>query len=195
MCRKYDQNKEFNNVAGILETSVKGYDELGSLMADALTNQLNVDFAVQNKGGIRVFSFPQGPLTIKDIYKLDPFGNLVVTFRMNEAELKSLLTYSFNQAKGIDLQVSGLRYTVTSDEQGHCLGMELLNDSTGKALDSTRKYSVAMNSYIAASYHFDHSDPGVTGSITTAEILINYLKSKKKVNYANVKRAILFIKH
>jgi 2',3'-cyclic-nucleotide 2'-phosphodiesterase (5'-nucleotidase family) len=194
LCRRYDQNEEFSKVAGILETPVKGYNEIGSLMADALTDQLKVDIAVQNKGGIRVSSFPQGALTYKDIYKLDPFGNLVVIFRMTESELKSLLTYSVKVERGIDLQISGSRYTVTIDGQGHNLGIELISDSTGKPLDSTRTYTVAMNSYIAASYHFDHAEPGVTGSITTAEILINYLKAKKRVNYANVKRAVLIIK-
>jgi 2',3'-cyclic-nucleotide 2'-phosphodiesterase (5'-nucleotidase family) len=189
LCGKYNRNEEFGKVAGIAETPLDGYDALGSLMTDALTHQLKVDVAFQNRGGIRVSSLPQGPITIKDIYQLDPFGNLVVTFRMKAAEIRSLISYAYNLEKGIDLQVSGMRYTVTTDGQGHCLGVDL-TDTSGKPLDPSRDFTVAMNSYIAASYRFDHSDPGTTGSVTTAEILIQYLKEVKKVNYTGEQRAI-----
>ena len=193
LCGKYNRNEEFSKVAGIAETSLKGYDALGSLMTDALTYQLKVDIAFQNQGGIRVSSLPEGPITIKNIYQLDPFGNLVVTFRMKTEEIKSLISYAYNLEKGIDLQVSGMSYCVTSDGQGHCLGVDLFDDF-GKPLDPLREYTVAMNSYIAASYRFKHADPGSTGSVTTAEILINYLKEVKKVNYTGIKRAFQTIK-
>jgi 2',3'-cyclic-nucleotide 2'-phosphodiesterase (5'-nucleotidase family) len=108
---------------------------------------------------------------------------------MKAAEIRSLISYAYNLEKGIDLQVSGMRYTVTTDGQGHCLGVDL-TDTSGKPLDPSRDFTVAMNSYIAASYRFDHSDPGTTGSVTTAEILIQYLKEVKKVNYTGEQRAI-----
>lgn len=187
LCAKYNRNEEFSQVAGIAEAPLEGYDMLGSLMTDALTHQMKVDVAFQNRGGIRVSSIPQGPITIKDIFQLDPFGNQVVTFRMKPKEIKSLISYGYNLEKRIDLQVSGMTYTVRSDGQGHCLGVDLL-DNSGKPPDPFRDYIVAMNSYIAASYHFDHSDPGTTGVVTTAELLIQYLKDVKKVNYTGVKR-------
>jgi hypothetical protein len=39
-----------------------------------------------------------------------------------------------------------------------------------------------MNSYIAASYQFDHADPGVTNFETSAQTLIDYLQKIKKVS-------------
>jgi 5'-nucleotidase/UDP-sugar diphosphatase len=194
LCNKYNQNEEFNKVAGIAETSLKGYDALGSLMTDALTHQLGVDIAFLNNGGIRVSSISQGPITIKDVYRLDPFSDQVVTFRMKPEEIKSLLSYSYNQENGIDLQVSGMKYVITIDDQDHFLNVDLY-DYSGKPLDSLKEYSVAMNSFIAASYRFNHLDPGTTGSLTTAEILINYLKNVKKVNYTGIKRASRIFKH
>jgi 5'-nucleotidase/UDP-sugar diphosphatase len=188
LCGKYNRNEEFSRVAGIAEAPLEGYDMLGSLMTDALTHQLNVDVAFQNRGGIRVPVIPQGPITIKDIYQLDPFGNQVVTFRMKTNEIRTLISYAYNQEKGIDLQISGMTYNVLSDGQGHCLSVDLF-DTSGKPADPLREYTVAMNSYIAASYRFDHSDPGTTGAVTTAEILIQYLKEVKKVNYTGIKRA------
>jgi 5'-nucleotidase / UDP-sugar diphosphatase len=194
LCAKYNRNEEFNQVVGIAENPVNGYDNLGSLMTDALTHQLKVDIAFQNNGGIRVFSIPQGPITLKDIYQLDPFGNLVVTMKMNPAEIKSLITYAYNLAKGIDLQVSGLFYNVAADGQGHCLSVDLFDNVSAKPLDPAKEYTVAMNSYIAASYRFDHADPGTTGSVTTAETLISYLKEVKKINYSGEKRAFQTIR-
>ncbi|MCX6247606.1 MAG: bifunctional UDP-sugar hydrolase/5'-nucleotidase [Bacteroidetes bacterium] len=193
LCANYNRNEEFSQVAGIAEAPLEGYDALGSLMTDALTHQLKTDIAFQNRGGIRVSSLPKGPITLKDIYQLDPFGNQVVTFKMKPEEIRSLIIYACNLEKGIDLQVSGMSYKALSDNQGTFVDAEL-NDPSGKSLDPMREYTVAMNSYIAASYRFIHSDPGTTGTVTTAELLIQYLKENKKVNYTGVKRAFQVLK-
>lgn len=190
----YYQNEEPNKVVGFAETSVKGFDALGSLMADAMKDQMKVDFAFQNKESIKIISLPQGPITIKTIYQLDPSGNKVVILKMKINEIKSLITYAFNLESNIDLQVSGMIYNVTSDNQGHCLGVELFNDSTARSLDPSRIYTVAMNSNVASNYRFDHNDKGITKSITTTEVLINYLKEIKKINYSNIKRAFQTMK-
>jgi 2',3'-cyclic-nucleotide 2'-phosphodiesterase (5'-nucleotidase family) len=60
---KYNDNKEFSKIVGFAEKPLEGEDELGSLMTDALTDQLKVDFAFQNRGGIRVQSLNQGNIT------------------------------------------------------------------------------------------------------------------------------------
>jgi len=52
----YYQNEEPNKVVGFAETSVKGFDALGSLMADAMKDQMKVDFAFQNKESIKIIS-------------------------------------------------------------------------------------------------------------------------------------------
>ncbi|MCX6245284.1 MAG: bifunctional UDP-sugar hydrolase/5'-nucleotidase [Bacteroidetes bacterium] len=187
LCKRYNVNEEFNQVAGIAGSALNGYDALGSLMTDALVSELKVDFAFQNRGGIRISSLPAGPITVKDIYQLDPFGNQVVTYRMNQKEIVSLITYAFTLEKAPDLQVSGMTYTLLTDGKGRCLGVEIL-DTSGKPLDPVKDYSVAMNSYIAASYRFDHRDAGNTAAITTAEVLISYLKKAGTVNYSGVKR-------
>jgi 2',3'-cyclic-nucleotide 2'-phosphodiesterase (5'-nucleotidase family) len=193
MCAKYNDNEEFNKVIGIASTSLKGYDELGCLMTDALTHQLKADIAFLNQGGIRYTSLPQGPVRIKDIYKIDPFGNLVVTFKMSTEEMKSLISYSWNIEKRVDLQVSGMKYRITSDQKGNVIKVDLF-DNSGNVLNAKKEYIVAVNSYIAASYRFTHEDPGTTGSITTAELLINYIKEIKKINYHGLKRVSQVIK-
>jgi 5'-nucleotidase / UDP-sugar diphosphatase len=86
-----------------------------------------------------------------------------------------------------------MTYTVTTAGNGLCLGVELL-DAAGKPLDQNRDYAVAMNSYIAASYRFDHSDAGTSATITTAEVLINYLKKAGPIDYSGVKRVHKIVK-
>jgi len=187
LVRKYNQNEEFSKVIARARKPLEGVDELGSLMTDALTDQLKVDIAFQNKGGIRVQSLAQGDITIKDIYKLDPFNNQVVIFRMNFDEMKSLICYGYQLEKEIDLQVSGLTYTITDNWNHRCGDVEIQGPG-GKPLDPSKDYTVAMNNYMAVTYKFDHRDPGTAASITTSEALIDYLKIKKEVDYQGVKR-------
>ena len=186
----YNNNQEFNKIIGTSEKPLVGEDELGSLMADALTSQLQVDFAFQNRGGIRVSSLSQGAITLKDVYKLDPFNNQVVIFSMNSEEIKSLICYGYQHEKGIDLQVSGMTYQVTDDGKGQCRKVEMY-DKRGKPLDPAGEYSVAMNNYMAYTYKFDHKDPGTLSTLTTATALIRHLGMAGKINYNGVKRATI----
>ncbi|MCX6267529.1 MAG: bifunctional UDP-sugar hydrolase/5'-nucleotidase [Bacteroidetes bacterium] len=184
----YNNNQEFNKIVGTAENTIEGEDELGSLMTDALTSQLQVDFAFQNRGGIRISSLSQGAITLKDIYKLDPFNNQVVIFSMKTDEMKSLICYGYQHEKGIDLQVSGMTYQVTLDTTGQCSKVEMF-DLAGKPLDPDAEYGVAMNNYMAYTYKFDHKDPGTLSTITTADAVIRYLGLVGKVNYHGIKRA------
>jgi 5'-nucleotidase / UDP-sugar diphosphatase len=186
----YNNNQEFNKIVGVAENPVEGEDELGSLMTDAVASQLQVDFAFQNRGGIRVSSISAGAITLKDVYKLDPFNNQVVIFSMKADEIRSLICYGYQHEKMIDLQVSGMTYRLTDDGKGKCANVEMF-DLPGKPLDPSAEYSVAMNNYMAYTYQFDHKDPGTVSTLTTPEALIRYLGSAGKVNYSGVKRATL----
>ena len=185
---RYNNNQEFSRIIGTAEKPLEGEDELGSLMTDALTNQLKVDFAFQNRGGIRVSSLSEGPITLKDLYKLDPFNNQVVIFSMKTDEIKSLICYGYQHEKGIDLQVSGMTYQITDDGKGQCDKVEMF-DLSGKPLDPATEYGVAMNNYMAYTYKFDHKDAGTLSTLTTAEAIIRYLGLVGKINYSGVKRA------
>jgi 2',3'-cyclic-nucleotide 2'-phosphodiesterase (5'-nucleotidase family) len=186
----YNNNKEFSKIVGTAEKPLEGEDELGSLMADAITNQMTVDIAFQNRGGIRVPSLAQGDITLKDIYKLDPFNNQIVIFAMNTDEIKSLICYGYQHEKGIDLQVSGMTYRVTDQGNGQCAKVEMF-DKSGNPLDPGAEYAVAMNNYMAYTYKFDHQDPGTVSTLTTAEALVRYLGVAGKINYSGVKRATI----
>lgn len=192
MVDKYNDNPALNAVVAKAVKVIAGEDALGSLMTDAITDRLGVDIAFQNNGGIRIGELAAGDILMKDIYKLDPFGNMVVRFRMNTAEIKSLIASAYNRGKSIDLQVSGITYTVLADSSNVLKDIKML-DRNGKTPDPATEYSVGMNSYMASSYHFEHRDAGVSLYTTTAQTLIDFLKARKEVDYAGVKRAYLVV--
>jgi len=187
MIDKYNSNEEMKRVVGYAETAFTSKEELGYLMTDAITARMKVDFAFQNGGGIRISELPQGDILLKDIFRLDPFGNQVVTYTMTYNEIKSLICNAYNREKSIDLAPSGMSYSVTVNAEGLCTDIEI-KDKTGNSLDVTKSYTVGLNSYIAASYKFDHKDPGTTNYNTSAQTLLDYLGDIKKVNYAGMNR-------
>lgn len=185
---KYNNNKEFSKVVGTAAVNIEGFDQLGSLMTDALTHELKADIAFQNRGGIRVQSLSQGEITLKDIYKLDPFNNEVMLYSMTTEEIRSLICYGYDLMNGIDLQVSGITYKVVDNGSNKCQTV-LLFDKSGQPLKDDGEYLVAMNNYMSTTYQFNHKDPGTPARMTTAEALIRYLGIIQKVNYEGVRRA------
>jgi 5'-nucleotidase/UDP-sugar diphosphatase len=186
----YNNNQEILRIVGVAEVPIIGFDELGSFISDALRNQLKVDFAFMNRRGIRINALQEGNISLKDIYQLDPFQNDVITLKMSGNEIISLICNAYNLKNMIDLAVSGMSYTVITDSSGHCKSVEM-KDNAGAAIDPFHDYTVAINSYIASAYRFDHHDQGSSTGLTSEEILVNYLQYIKKINYTDVKRTFL----
>lgn len=183
----FNDNKELNREIGTALHDITGNDELGSMITDGMCAVSPIEVAFQNNGGIRVDKIAQGTITIKDIYKLDPFGNEIIKMNLSLQEIKSLILSSFNRDNLIDLQISGMDYTVLTGENGKGVDA-VLTMPDGSMAQDTRMYNVGLSSYIASSYTFDHHDPGESLYITTAQALINYISAKKEVDYTGVKR-------
>lgn len=186
----YNSNEELNRVVARAITPLSNETELGYMMTDAITQMLKTDFAFQNSGGIRIPNIPQGDIKLKDVYRLDPFGNQVVVFKMTLNEIKSLIINSYNRDKSVDLVPSGMIYTVKVNPSGLCTDAEI-SDLSGNRFPDDKTYTVGVNSYISASYKFDHSDPGVAQPVTTAETLLNYLGFKKEIGETGQKRIVV----
>lgn len=184
---KYNSNEEMNRPVAVAETAFRNQEELGCMMTDAITWRMKVDFAFQNFGGIRISNLPEGNILLKDVFRLDPFGNQVVTYNMTLDEIKGLIKYSYNREKSRDLVPSGLTYTVITNSEGVCTDVDI-RDKSGNLPDPSKTYTVGLNSYISASYNFPHADPGTTNYITSAQSLLDYLAEVKKVNYSGVVR-------
>lgn len=190
MVDQYNDNKELNRVIGTAVNDISYNDELGSLITDGMCYLKDVDVAFQNNGGIRIDKIAKGDITIKDIFKLDPFGNDVVLLKLSIPEIKSLLLVSYNREKTIDLQSSGLSYHIITDKEGNGTDVRITMPD-GNAPDESKILSVGLSSYVASSYDFKHNDPGTSLYITTAQSLINYITDKKEIDYTGVKRAFV----
>lgn len=187
----FNDNKELNRIIGTNLSKMEEKDELGSLMTDAVTDLDQVEIAFQNNGGIRIDYLNEGPITVKDVYKLDPFGNEVILVKMKPSEIKSLIINSYYQSdSSIDLQVSGMTYTIIRKSGTNSIDVEM-KLADGRKLKKNKSYNVGLSSYIASSYKFDHHDSGKSLFITTAQALINFIEKKKTVDYKGTRRASL----
>lgn len=123
---------------------------LGNLITDALRNFADTDVAITNNGGIRV-GISAGEITSRDIFTVDPFGNVVTIIEMTGHELKDILAYSFHRSLNdygpqIDLQTSGLNYIIYTDEEGLYADSELFIH--GETMDLDQTYTIATNNFI-----------------------------------------------
>ena len=192
LVESYNNNPAYNRVIGEATEPVEGKNELGAMFTDAVLACGNFDFAFQNNGGIRIDRIDRGPVTVKTIYELDPFGNEVVSLDMTYDELKSLMKYSFeHHHNSPDLQVSGGQYEIITNPD-HSYKDVSIKDIKGKELIPGKIYRVALSNYIISAYHFNHKDPGKSMGITTAESIINFIEAQKTIDYHGVKR--IFIK-
>ncbi len=187
---KYENNPEFEKVVGIAISPVSGKQDLGALFTDAVAWAAKTNFAFQNKGGIRIQSLNEGEIKVKDIYRLDPFGNQVVVYSLSGKQIGSLILNSYKKEREIDLIPSGMTYMIIKGENGKPAELKMYNQS-GKPLDPDKKYTVALNSYISAAYTFENSDHGTIRDITTEECLISFLLYRHKVQYKDAQRAKL----
>ncbi len=187
---QYNNNKSLNQVIGFAASDMRGKEELGALFTDAQTSISGLDFAFQNNGGIRVYEIPQGKITAKTVYTMDPFGNELMEFSLRPEEIRSLLSFAYNRYQHPGLQISGGSYTINVDKNSEIQNIQIYDDN-GEILHADSTYSVGLSSYIASSYQFDHQDKGKSHYRTTAENIIAYIEQKDTVDYAGVKRVFV----
>lgn len=172
---RFNDNPVFLKVFVEAPFEITGKDALGCLMSDAMCRVHGLDLAFQNRGGIRTSHLPS-KINLKEVYTLDPFNNQVVVMELDAAEIRALIAHSFLRDMDIDLvPSSSIRYTVK------VLGEKnidvRLSTPDGAPLPENRSYRVGMSSYVASSYDFAHRDPGKALGGTTAEALIQFLKT------------------
>ena len=157
-------------------------------MADAQRNAAGADIALMNPGGVRMDRLDKGPVTIKNVYQLDPFGNELVVTKLTGEEIYSLMRAAWPVDDKSPLYPSGIRTELKLNAEGNPEEIIILTES-GTPLELNRIYSVAMNGYMTQVYRYQHGDPGQSLFITTADALISYLKKQNIVrSYRDEKR-------
>jgi 5'-nucleotidase len=185
---RYNDNPVLNEVIATAADDFSSYEELGYLMADAQREAAGADIALMNPGGVRIDQLPKGPVTIKNVYQLDPFGNELVVTKLTGAEIYSLMRAAWPVDDKSPLYPSGIMTEVKIDAAGNPAEFIIITHD-GTPLDMNRTYTVAMNSYMTQVYKYEHADPGQSLFFTTADALINYLKKNNDLrSYRGEKR-------
>lgn len=188
MVDRYNDNPVLNEVIATASDDFSSYEELGYLMADAQREAAGADIALMNPGGVRIDHLEKGPVTIKNVYQLDPFGNELVVTKLTGEEIYSLMRAAWPVDDRSPLLPSGVRTELKLDAEGNPEEIIILTEE-GTPIEMNRIYSVAMNSYMTQVYSYEHADPGQSLFFTTADALINHLKKQGNVrSYRGEKR-------
>ena len=149
-------------------------------MTDAIREVSGADFAFQNTGGVRINHLKKGPITVKDVYSIDPFNNEVVVYKMTGAQVKKFILNTYRKNGGYPSYVSGMNYSVSDD--GNTVW---INDA---GFSTHNVYKVAMNSYMASTVTIESEDEGQSMFMTSEEMMIEFLRKHKEVDYQGVVR-------
>lgn len=183
----FNSDERFNRVLATATTDFEDREELGCLVTDAIREISNADFAFNNTGGIRIDHLKKGPVTVKDVYRIDPFNNDIVVFTMKGKQLERYIMETYKKNGHYPSYVSGMTYTVKTDYEGYPKSVDIRPDKGKFSNDAT--YKVAMNSYMASTLRFDSLDDGESQFMTSEEMVIEYLRNKKTISYKGVRRA------
>ncbi|MCL6271754.1 bifunctional UDP-sugar hydrolase/5'-nucleotidase UshA [Sansalvadorimonas sp. 2012CJ34-2] len=158
---------------------------LGRLIATAQKERAKADFAVINSGGIRT-SIAEGPITYRDVLKVQPFGNQVAYWEATGKDIKNYL------------QVVG-SMPPDSGAFAHFVGVEMVVEDgmlkrlhiNGKKVDNNKTYRMAVNSFSAAggdAYPKIDDKPGfVNLGFIDAEVLKEYIQKNSPIRVAKFK--------
>lgn len=165
---------------------------LGNWITDAMRWKTEADIGFQNSGGIRA-DIREGPITKNDIFKVSPFRNSLVVFKLTGQQIKDVLEHDVE--KDWDrLQVSGLSYRYYLKRKkplGERVDFVQINGETlvkeGRVLHPDKIYTVVSNNYLVGQakdkyFGFAVKDPKNTG-ILINQVLIAWLEEHKLLNY------------
>ena len=180
LVNEFNDAPALNEPIAVAKTKFETPEELGCLITDALREVSGADFAFQNTGGVRITHLKKGPITVKDVYSIDPFNNEVVVYKMTGAQVKKFILNTYRKNGGYPSYVSGMNYSVSDD--GNTVWIKDAGFSTHNV------YKVAMNSYMASTVTIESEDEGQSMFMTSEEMMIEFLRKHKEVDYQGVVR-------
>ena len=117
---------------------------LAVLIGQAMMDKTRANFAVMNAGGVRD-TLPAGDLTYKDVLKIQPFGNTIVTVDLTGQEVLTYLgvVAKMTAGSGAFPQFSGISLSI---DAGAVSNVAI----QGVPLDLNKTYKMAINNFVAA---------------------------------------------
>lgn len=176
---------ELSEVIGELKSDWKrdsrGESNIGNWIADQLRIHAKADIGVQNSGGIRK-ELLAGPIAVRDLWEISPFGNTLVTFTVTGATLRSMVQHQLTINDDF-CQVSGMKIVYRTVNGSRVLHNLKVNNQLVK---DDAVYTIATNNYVAAQakkyFGLDLAPEKVQQfTITDREVLIQGVRKQKMV--------------
>ncbi|MDZ7796240.1 MAG: bifunctional UDP-sugar hydrolase/5'-nucleotidase [Candidatus Marinimicrobia bacterium] len=148
-----------------------GESNIGNWIADAFLDAVPADIAIMNNGGIRK-NMAVGPVLVRDIWEIAPFGNSLVTFEWSGEELLEALNNMVEKRR--NLQFSGIKLVLDRDS-----GV-ISATVNGKDVHPERTYTIVTNDYTAgqAPNYFGMNVPGYTETgLLDRDVLIRAVRN------------------
>ena len=191
MVEKIKAQPFFKRVLSTVKRDIPRRESLGCMMADAIRSCVGTDIAVVNMGNVRLDTFPAGPITVADVYSLDPFGNDTIRMTVTGAELIRVLeNITQNDDHGAPC-VSGMSYKAIWPKGADRMRITSACLADGTPINPEGRYTLAINSYLCATTEAMPADPGVSAHIDGATSMIKVLETKSEIDYADVSRVEL----
>lgn len=123
---------------------------LGNLLCDIMREAAGAQIAFHNRTGIRA-DLPPGPLRLRDMYKVSPFSNTLVTLELTGADVLALLEHAVSEETRYFLETAGLeaRFDPTAAVGGRVKSASLRDGDRTMPIDPQAKYKVVTNSFLA----------------------------------------------
>lgn len=156
---------------------------MGVIIGMAMMDKTKADFSVVNSGGVRD-SIPAGPITYKDVLKVQPFGNIVSTVDLTGKEVMDYLNAAAKMSVGSGAfpQFAGLKLVIADGKVSSA-------SIKGASIDPTKTYRMAINDFQAAGgdgYPKLTSHPSyVNTGFVDADVLRAYIVAKSPLKAAD----------
>ena len=155
-------------------------------MTDAIRTITGADMGFQNPGGVRFDTLSVRPVTIKDVFTLDPFDNEIIEYTLSGEEIIRLMKCCFITDHG-PIYCSGCSYKYKVDDNGEMTDIEVTLEN-GKPLDMKAKYKVVMNSYMTSVFDYEHEDEGHSTFRTSNDMMMEFLAQHPDLDYGKTSR-------
>ena len=156
---------------------------LGTLIARAMMDRTGADLALINSGGVRD-SLPAGPITYRDVLKVQPFANTVGVVTLTGAELLDYLGAAAKMTPGAGgfAQTAGVQLRIAA-------GRLLEARVAGQPIDAQRRYRLSINNFTAIGgdgYPKLNTHPNyVDSGFNDAEVLRGYIARHSPLKVAD----------
>jgi 2',3'-cyclic-nucleotide 2'-phosphodiesterase / 3'-nucleotidase / 5'-nucleotidase len=157
-----------------------GEHPLGRLIADAQRWKSGAQVAIMNSGGVRAAVEP-GPITWGDLFRVHPFGNMLMVLELRGRDIRDALEHAFRDGQP-DAQVSGLvaEYDPSRAAGSRVLSMRLAD---GTPIRDDDVYTVVANDFLSSGVGDGYEALGRALSerptgVADLDALIDYIRSQ-----------------